>query len=60
MTSSQSDLTARLRRRLETERLEIEETAASKLRRLGESLSNVASSALRTIEADTAAWNGRR
>ena len=59
MTSHPNDVTARLRRRLETERQEIEETAASELRRLGESLSAVASDALRTIEADTAAATGR-
>ena len=38
MTSSQSDLTERLRQKLETERLEIEKTARRELRRLGESL----------------------
>ena len=59
MTSSPNDLTSRLRRRLETERQQIEETAASELRRLGESLSAVASDALRTIEADTALATGR-
>ena len=52
-------MTSRLRRRLETERQQIEETAASELRRLGESLSVVASDALRTIEADTALATGR-
>ena len=59
MTSTQSDLTSRLRRRLETDHREIEETAASELRKLGESLRSVANGALRTIEADTAAWTGR-
>ena len=59
MTSNQSDLTSRLQRRLENERTEIEATAARELKVLGESLSGVASSALRTIEADTAAWSGR-
>ena len=59
MTSNPNDLTVRLRQRLETERQEIEETAARELRRLGESLSAVASGAQRTIEADTAAWTGR-
>ena len=59
MTSTQSDLTARLRRRLETDHQEFEETAASELRRLGESLSAVASDALRSIEADMAAATGR-
>ena len=59
MTSSQSDLTSRLQRRLETERSEIEAMAARELKVLGESLKSVASSALRTIEADTAAATGR-
>ena len=59
MTSTPNDLTARLQRRLETERRQIEETAAGELRRLGESLSAVASGALRSIEADTAAWTRR-
>ena len=59
MTSSQSDLTARLQQRLETERQQIEETAARELRRLGESLNGVASDALRSIEADMAASTGR-
>ena len=59
MTSSPNDLTSRLRRRLETDHRQIEETAASELRRLGESLSAVASDALRTIEADTTAATGR-
>ena len=59
MTSSQSDLAARLRQKWETDRREIEETGAAELRRLGESLSNAASSAQRSIEADMAAWTGR-
>ena len=59
MTSNQGDLTSRLQRRLETERAEIEATAARELKVLGESLRSVASSALRTIEADTAAATGR-
>ena len=54
-----NDLTARLQRRLENERRQIEETAASELRRLGENLSGVAGNALRTIEADTAAATAR-
>ena len=58
-TSTPSDLTSRLRQRLETERQAIEETAASELARLGESLSTVASAALRTIERDTAVATGR-
>ena len=56
MTSTRSDLTSRLQRRLESERAEIETTAARELKRLGESLSGVAENALGTIEADTAAW----
>ena len=50
MTSSPTDLTARLRRRLETEHQQIEETAANELRRFGESLSAVVNDALCTIE----------
>ena len=48
-----------VRSRLEADRLQIEMTAASELRRLGESLRAVANDALRTIEADTAAANAR-
>ena len=59
MTSNPNDVTSRLRRRLEAEREQIEETAASELRRLGESLSGAANDALRTIEADTALATGR-
>ena len=59
MTSTPNELTSRLRRRLEADHREIEETAASELRRLGESLSAVVGNALRTIEADTAAAVGR-
>ena len=55
MTSTPNDLTSRLRHRLEADRRQIEETATSELRRLGESLSAVVNSALRSIEADTAA-----
>ena len=58
-TSNPNDLTARLRSRMETERRQIEETAASELRRLGENLRAVANDALRTIEADTAATTAR-
>ena len=53
-TSTPTDLTSRLRIRLETDRQQIEETAARELRRLGESLSAAANGALRSIEADTA------
>ena len=59
MTSNRNDLTSRLQRRLDTERSEIEATAARELKVLGESLRGVAGSALRTIEADTAAATGR-
>ena len=59
MTSNQGDVTSRLQRRIETERAEIEATAARELKVLGESLSGVVGDALRTIEADTAAWIGR-
>ena len=59
MTSTPNELTSRLRRRLEAEHREIEETVASELRRRGESLSAVVDDALRTIEADTAAAGGR-
>ena len=54
-TSNPNDLTARLRSRLATERRQIEETAASEQRRLGENLRGVANGALRTIESDTEA-----
>ena len=59
MTSSQSDLAARLRQQWETDRREIEETGAQELRRLGKSLSAAASNAQRSIEADMEAWTGR-
>ena len=59
MTSNANDLTARLRRRLETEREEIEELTASELERLGANSRRVASNTLRTIERDTAAATGR-
>ena len=59
MTSNQGDVTSRLQRRLETERSEIEAMAARELKVLGESLTSVASNALRTIEDDTAAAVGR-
>ena len=59
MTSSPNDLTSRLRSRLEADRRQIEETAARELEQLGESLSAVASDALRSIEADTAAATAR-
>ena len=59
MTSTPNELTSRLRRRLEAENREIEETVASELRRRGKSLSAVVDGALRTIEADTAEGVGR-
>ena len=59
MTSSPNDLTSRLQHRLEADRRQIEETAARELEQLGESLSAVASGALRSIEADTASAAAR-
>ena len=58
-TSNPNDLTTRLRSRMAAERRQIEETAASEQRRLGERLRAVASDALRTIEGDTAATVAR-
>ena len=58
-TSSTSDLTDRLRRRLETERRQIEELTASELARLGENSRRVARNALSTIERDTEDATGR-
>ncbi len=52
-------MTSRLRSRLEADRRQIEETAERERERLGESLSAVASGALRSIEADTAAATAR-
>ena len=59
MTSTPNELTSRLRRRLEADHRQIEETVASELRRRGESLSAVVDDALNTVEADTAAAVGR-
>ena len=59
MTSSANDLTDRLRRRLETERREIEELTASELKRLAENSRRVARNALNTIERDTEEATGR-
>ena len=53
MDFNANDLTARLGRRLETERREIEELTANELRRLGENSRRVARRALRSIERDT-------
>jgi len=52
-------LTARLGRRLESERREIEELTANELERLGENSRRVARSALRSIERDTEEATGR-
>ena len=54
-----NDLTARLGRRLETERRKIEELTANELERLGENSRRVARRALRSIERDTAEATGR-
>ena len=58
-TSTANDLTDRLRRRLESERREIEELTASELGRLAENSRRVARNALRTIERDTEEATGR-
>ena len=52
-------MTDRLRRRLETERREIEELTASELGRLSENSRRVARNALSTIERDTEEATGR-
>ena len=59
MTSSQNDLAARLRRKWETDRREIEEAGVTQLRRLGESFSGAAQRAQRSIDADMAAFTQR-
>ena len=59
MTSTANDLTERLRRRLASERREIEDLTASELKRLGENSRRVARNALRTIERDTEEATGR-
>ena len=58
-TSTANDLTERLRRRLESERREIEELTASELGRLGENSRRAARNALRSIERDTEEAAGR-
>ncbi len=58
-TSTANDLTERLRRRLESERREIEELTASELKRLGENSRRVARNALGTIERDTEEATGK-
>ena len=59
MTSNATDLTERLRMRLEHERREIEELTASELERLAENSRRVARSALRTIERDMEEATGK-
>lgn len=59
MTSNPNDLSARLRSRMAADRRQIEETAASELRQLGERLRAVANGALLTIEIDTEAASAR-
>jgi len=59
LTSPANDLSDRPRRRLESERREIEELTASELRRLGENSRRVARNALGTIEHDTEEATGR-
>ena len=59
MTSNANDLTERLRKRLEGERLEIEELTANELERLAANSRRVARHALRTIERDTEKATGR-
>jgi hypothetical protein len=58
-TSTANDLTERLRRRLESERREIEEWTASELKRLGENSRRAARNALGTIERDTEEATGK-
>ena len=58
-TSTANDLTERLRKRLESERREIEELTASELGRLAENSRRVARNALSTIERDTEEATGR-
>ena len=58
-TSTANDLTDRLRRRLESERREIEKLTASELERLAENSRRVARNALGTIERDTEEATGR-
>ncbi len=52
-TSTANDLSDRLRKRLESERREIEELTASELKRLAENSRRAARNALSTIERDT-------
>ena len=59
MSSIQNDLAARLRRKLETDRRQIERAATAELQKLGESLSSAAQRAQRSIDADMAAFTQR-
>ena len=59
MTSNATDLTDRLRRRLESERREIEQLTASEFERLAENSRRVVKNALSTIERDTEEATGR-
>ena len=59
MTSNANELTERLRRRLESERREIEEVTANELERLAESSRRVVRNALGSIERDTEEAIGR-
>jgi len=54
-----ADWTDRLRKRLESERKEIEELTASELKRLGENSRRVARNTLSTIERDTEEATGK-
>ena len=58
-TSTANGLTDRLRKRLESERREIEELTASEPKRLAENSRHVARNALRIIERDTEEATGR-
>ena len=58
-TSTANDLTDRLRKRLESERREIEELTARELGKLGENSRRAARNALSTIERDTEEATGK-
>ena len=59
MISNANDLTERLRKRLESERREIEELTANELERLAEHSRHVARIAVRTIERDMGEATGK-
>ena len=59
MTSNPNDFSVRLTSQMASERRQIEKTAVSELRRLGESLRAVVNDELRITEADTAAGTAR-